>query len=405
MDNNSDFKNYEYRSKFKATQVGSIVISNHPISINNTIKDVKEFFELEKSLNSLVVEDESGNIIGLIHKSSLLYIKPSLFTFFKNRIETLISFDSMIVDSKEYIGHLINKIIKRNANDFFEDFIIYDYNNYLGIGTIIELFLKMNELRNNSLSLAKEIQSKLIKNNYKVKLPFDVYSYIETSRELGGDLFQYLNTKKNKYLISIFDVTGKDVSGSLITGVLSSYFSSLKNLLDEINEINLVKSLDRVCYEETTRFIFVSSILIFIDVEKQELSFYNFGLCPIILMFPENKEDEKIFVVPFKTSPLGIAPNRNQKDINKGHRKIKIRKDLKVLLFTDGVSEAQNKEGELFGIYRLIKILRKNIDKEDIELLDIIKNEISNFIYNNFFNDDVTILLLNFQKLFNKLDF
>ncbi len=88
---------------------------------------------------------------------------------------------------------------------------------------------------------------------------------------------------------------------------------------------------------------------------------------------------------------LGVMPEINQflED-----RELSLDSQDKVVLYTDGVTEARNEEGEMFGLERLIRFIEKYGNKPVRELINSIKQELYNFIGNCEVYDDITLVVM-----------
>lgn len=391
------------RSSFFENQVGSILKVVAPISKNASIKNIKEIFENNLDLKSLPVEDEIGSVFGIVTRERFLNYLSSFWNMFgEKNIKNLIESNVTSLDAREYIEDSLSKIIKKEMEaNLFQDFLIFHSNTYLGIGNVFDLISQVTKIKNTALENAKKIQNFFINKNESVKVPFKIHKYINASSQLGGDFYKIFKISDSYFLISVFDVSGKNVPASLITVVLSSFFSTYENMTikknKDFDKNEFIETLNQVCFDQTNAWMFVSGILMFADIKKKELEYYNFGHPPAIFTINDfYLKKLKLFSKKTSMSPLGISPSLQKIK----SMKIKIRRKLRVLLFTDGFPDAQNAEGEMFGIERIKKLIIEN----EQEVVDIfftnLKNRLRDFTRQKVFSDDATLLLLDFQELF-----
>ena len=398
----SDKEKY-IREKFSENQLGSLLRIVPLVSENSSIESIHKIFEC-RNLKTLPVEGRDGRLLGLIKKSSLKTLKASSWSILKNRtIKHLIDKNMFILDSKEYIEKALLLLLEKEKEEIFEDFVIFNYNSYFGMGNFFELITQVSKLKNTALDNAKKLQMFFINKNESVRLPFKLYKYIVTSNRLGGDFYKVLKISEDKFLVSIFDVSGKNVPASLITVVLSSFFSTIENTsllkCETLDYLEIAKSLNKVCFDQTNAWMFVTGILLFIDTSKKELEYFNFGHPPALFAFPdEYKEDSNILSTNRTLPPLGVSsftPNLRNKSL-----KMKIKRNLKILMFTDGFPEAKNIDGEMFGTERIQRLTNNYVMKGAKILFTEIKDTLANFTKEKAFSDDVAILFLDFEELF-----
>jgi sigma-B regulation protein RsbU (phosphoserine phosphatase) len=137
--------------------------------------------------------------------------------------------------------------------------------------------------------------------------------------------------------------------------------------------------------------MFITAQLALIDLSEQTLTVANAGHCPLLLT---NNEGETTQVSP-DGMPLGIVPETEFADQVLG-----LEKAHSVLLYTDGLTEARNPEGEWFGRERLIEWLRNatNASLNAKELSDDFLKELGRFQSSATIKDDQTFLILRSEK-------
>ena len=229
------------------------------------------------------------------------------------------------------------------------------------------------------LAIAKAIQRKMLPEEHPKWEGMTVDSFNLTSYEVGGDLFDFLEDKKNFY-VTIGDVSGKGISASLI---MASAQASLRALLKGgKKDLNLiVKRLNSVLLSITKSEMYVTFMILKINKNRKYLEYYNAGHLPGILI----RKNGKIAELKEGSYFLGMF---DQIEGNTG--KIDLHKGDSILLYTDGLSEYEvnSKELGVEGVKEYYKKSGKNIKKLS-ELLSVRKKRK--------LKDDLTMISINFH--------
>ncbi len=241
--------------------------------------------------------------------------------------------------------------------------------------TILE---KNKELEKYKAKMEKEIymasrfQKSLIPPKGKVTEEISIdYLYIPAI-QIGGDIFDIRKQPNGNVAFFIADVTGHGIVAALIAAILklsfvqaSSQYSSPYDIAQKINKDLL---------ETTTDEQFVSLFIGVVDIHSMELKYIRAG-------HPEQflKTQGKIIELSGDGFLIGITNN-----LLISEQKLSIMPDDIIYLYTDGITEAQNASGELFGVTRL-----KNILSHKDDLAAVLK-EIK--FFTTHFDDDITLV-------------
>lgn len=182
------------------------------------------------------------------------------------------------------------------------------------------------------LQLAKTIQetslTKDIENDN-----IQVLSYYHASKELSGDIFGCYEIAPHKYGIILLDVMGHGISSALITMSLQSLFQKL--ISQGVAAEKVMQELDQYLHElfqdNQDAWHYCTAIYINIDTKTKTMEYINAGHPPAIIQ-KRNGEQEELFA---NTPPLGMFEN-----INFASKVINYSRGTRILLYTDGVSEA-----------------------------------------------------------------
>ncbi len=241
--------------------------------------------------------------------------------------------------------------------------------------TILE---KNRELEKYKTKMEKEIymasrfQKSLIPKKGKISDEISIgYLYIPAI-QIGGDIFDIRKQQNGNIAFFIADVTGHGIVAALIAAILKLSFVQASS--QNSSPYDIAQKINKDLLETTTDEQFVSLFIGVIDTTKMELKYIRAG-------HPEQflKTNGKIVELGGDGFLIGITDN-----LLISEQKISIMPDDIIYLYTDGITEAQNEKGELFGVNRLKAILT---NKED---LAAILKEIKFFTTN--FEDDITLV-------------
>jgi len=235
------------------------------------------------------------------------------------------------------------------------------------------------------LSVAKEIQESMLPcifPPFPDRREFDIYAVMLPAREVGGDFYDFYFLDNNNLAVVIADVSGKGIPAALfmvITKTLIKNCSSCKNPKAVFESVN-----KKLCESNETG-MFVTAFMGIFNIPTGRFIYVNAGHNPPLV----KKGGSYQFL---KNEPcMFLAWNKDAKYIE---NEIILEKNDILYLYTDGVTEAINKDFTLFGEERLIAAANKYIDLKPKELLHAVKSEVDVFTDGAEQEDDITMLAL-----------
>jgi len=235
------------------------------------------------------------------------------------------------------------------------------------------------------LNLAKEIQKGLLPNPLPEPEGFDLAATNISSRQVGGDYYDIIQTEDGGYLIGIADVTGKGVPASLLMANLQSMIHALSPL--DITLSEATSRINDIIYNNTPSDKFITFFWGKLDAGGTSFRYVNAGHNPPYLLRAEDDEPE---VLSAGGVILGAVPSMapyedDTIDFGSG--------DL-LVMFTDGVTESMNPEQtEEYEEKRLVKCIQKNRDKTSAQIMQAIIEDIKEFSDDTQY-DDITMVVL-----------
>jgi serine phosphatase RsbU (regulator of sigma subunit)/anti-sigma regulatory factor (Ser/Thr protein kinase) len=198
------------------------------------------------------------------------------------------------------------------------------------------------------LQIAADIQRSLLPATLPACPPFELSSVCQSALQVGGDFFDVIQTGEGDTLLVIADVMGKGVPAALFAAVLRSTIRSMPQLFRQPGE--LLEAINHTLFEDLSRVdMFVTTSLVYLDARHRQLISASAGHCPLLVWQPETSLTETAGNSGF---PLGIE-SRTQYP----QTVTPMPPGAVALLYTDGISEAKNESGEMFGDQALARLL------------------------------------------------
>ncbi len=238
------------------------------------------------------------------------------------------------------------------------------------------------------LNLARQIQRNSLLSEFPPMPGAEVHAVYIPSRQVGGDFYDVVPTGDGSFLVAIADVSGKGVPAALLSSMLQA---SLRTQADGTRPLaEILRTINALMYRSTATQQFATFFLARIDTTARTLTFSNAGHnYPIVIRKGGTRRTLErggtilgiIEHVEFEEDQVILAPG-----------------DL-VVLYTDGVSEAMNDEGEQFGEERLHACLGGlPTGLPAREVTDRLLAEVRTFLDGAEPQDDVTLLVLRMTE-------
>lgn len=233
------------------------------------------------------------------------------------------------------------------------------------------------------LNIAREIQQGLLTSDFNIGSEWKVHGKNVASLEVGGDYFDVIKLEDGRVALVIADVSGKGAGASLL---MSNVQASLRALINIESDLGLlVRRINEILYENTTADKFVTFFVAVLDPISRKLTYCNAGHNPP-LRFSETGE---VTTLEEGGLIIGMMPG-----VEYETETIDIVKGDKIVMYTDGITEAEDKEEVEYGEERLINHIKRNLQLSPEELLSSIVDDVNNHAVDLSSQDDVTLLIL-----------
>jgi serine phosphatase RsbU (regulator of sigma subunit) len=239
------------------------------------------------------------------------------------------------------------------------------------------------EAYQKELQIGKEIQASLLPPGTIDFHDLKSAIYFQPAKEVAGDFYDWMQKEDNLF-ITIADGVGKGISGCLYAFDLRSTLRTCETIYDDLSEIT-IKTNAIFCEDTKESGSFVTAFLAKYQAPTKELSYINCGHNYPILK--RGKGHIERLDTPGIAFGVEIFDSVEMK-------KITLEPNDFIIFYTDGLTDAQNKDRKLFSEKRLINIIETASYNTPDELINLIKLEISLFTKQTDQYDDITILIL-----------
>ncbi|NOZ61240.1 MAG: SpoIIE family protein phosphatase [Calditrichaeota bacterium] len=233
------------------------------------------------------------------------------------------------------------------------------------------------------LTLAREIQQKLLPPTCPSYKKFEIAGVNVSSLQVSGDYFDCIPLDEQRVCLAIADVSGKGTPASLLMANLQATLNALME--PNTNLVEITGKINNLIHKNTNYDKFITFFICVLDVESGELEYVNAGHNPPILA----RKDGNYDLLSTGGLLLGMMPNV---PFEKGTTEM--REGDWLVMYTDGVTEAQDKTGDEFGDERLIEFILKNRENSAEKMKQALLNEVKEFTENLPQSDDITLVIV-----------
>jgi phosphoserine phosphatase RsbU/P len=242
------------------------------------------------------------------------------------------------------------------------------------------------------MDIAREVQSRLFPQVFPKLATLEYAGDCIQARQVGGDYYDFWDLGSRHLALVLADISGKGISGALLMANLQANLRSRsavarQDLLNASRDGNwlpgLLKSVNQLFYENTPDDRYATLFLAVYDDASRELEYVNCGHNPPLL-FRATGEVERLTAT---ASVIGIAAEWECTT-----ERVQLRSDDVLVIYTDGVTEANDAGANEFGEDRLQDVVKKHRDASPTELLAAIQQGVKNFSFGEQF-DDLTLIV------------
>ena len=218
------------------------------------------------------------------------------------------------------------------------------------------------ERMESELRIARDIQMSMVPSVFPSVEGLDMYASMTPAKEVGGDLYNFVE-KGDKLYFCIGDVSGKGVPASLFMTLATRGFLTL----------------------------FVTMFICMYDLKQGRIEYCNAGHNPPII---GNADGQFSFLdVKESNAPIGLWP-----DLEYVGEEMDLTDNSMMLLYTDGLNEAENRQQEQYGEERIIQFMNSHASQSTRDIIEALKADTDQFRDGAEQNDDLTMLAFRITR-------
>ena len=246
------------------------------------------------------------------------------------------------------------------------------------------------------LKIARSIQMSLLPQGPLQMPGVSLSGRCEPAREVGGDYYDFLPLDNDRLGILIADVAGKGTSAALYMAELKGLVLSLSR--HHVSPRTMLIEANRIISKHLDARSFITMTYAVVDLRARTMTCSRAGHCPLVYVPGPEAHSRAPQVLTPEGMVLGLQFDLGDtfdRLLEEVTRPLG-RGDLFVL-YTDGISEAMNEQGDCFGDQRLVDLAERNADLKSDALCERILSEVHTFAGDAAQHDDMTMVLLKIE--------
>ncbi len=242
------------------------------------------------------------------------------------------------------------------------------------------------------LDIAREVQLKLLPQHVPTLDGLTIAASNVSAERVGGDYYDFLLLDDNRLCLVIGDVSGKGVSAAFYMAEMQGIFQSVSRLAPKPAEF--LTHANAALAHSLDKNVFISLIYGVLDLNKEEFTMARAGHCPVAKI---NLNGDAEYLRP---SGLGLGLDRGVLfEKNLEEERISLQPGDVFVLYTDGVVESRNNEGEEYGYDRLLEALKEYRHEDAQEIHAALIKDLDTFLGLETYDDDMTMVVLKWNGI------
>ena len=245
------------------------------------------------------------------------------------------------------------------------------------------------------LEIAMQIQTSMLPRDFPPfhgrKDEFDLYAEVHPAKEVGGDFYDFFFIDDDRFAVVVADVSGKGIPAALF---MATTKTMIKNRLQSVEKPELaLEVINRELCDNNITSMFVTAWLCVLEISTGRLMYVNAGHNPPLLMRGGGHKQGQDQGFEFLVSPPDLVL-AGMEDTRYHCRQAQVAEGDVLFLYTDGIVEAEDTDGNFYGKERLKAFLDANASQPLREMFPGLRADITAFARGAEQSDDITMLAL-----------
>ena len=360
---------------------------NHDLVISDIIMNVMDGIEMAKIIKNVNIDQD---IIFLSAYTEQRFLTKAIEIGVDGFVFKPINTDSLYQtiykslnqvhlkkENQEYKNNLERLVEERSADLRLKNRELQE---------MIKEVRKSNALK-EEMRIAQKVQENFLPKTLPQSYKMQIATFFEAAQYVGGDYYDLFYSNDKSINIIIADVSGHGVAPAItmstFRGVCRSVFSLQMQFEKQIELIN-----NLICEDSKNNDFFITAFFIKYYEHENRFEYISAGHNEMIFY---NSLEDRLYELKSTTIPLAVFPDKKYKSINRN-----LNKNDFLVLYTDGLTEANNEEKQMYELKRLKEIVAKSTQLEAKGILSNITSSLEDFTGSRPRNDDTTALVVKF---------
>jgi serine phosphatase RsbU (regulator of sigma subunit) len=255
---------------------------------------------------------------------------------------------------------------------------------YYEVGENLVQEIRERDLVEQELELARSIQQASLSKEVPTLEGWQIAPFYQPAREVGGDFYDFFELDDERVGVVVGDATGKGVPAALVVSATSSMLRAVARVLGSSSPGEVLSQVNETLSARIPQNMFVTCFYAILDPKSATLSYANAGHDLPYL----RRSDGDVEELRARGMPLGLMAGMGYEE-----NEIELGADEGVLFYSDGLVEAHDPQGEMFGFPRLRALVAKHNEEEPLG--EFLLEELYSFVGEGWEQeDDITLLTL-----------
>jgi serine phosphatase RsbU (regulator of sigma subunit)/ketosteroid isomerase-like protein len=233
------------------------------------------------------------------------------------------------------------------------------------------------------LRVARRIQQASLPKETPTLAGWQVSPFYQPAREVGGDFYDFFELEDGRVGVVVGDATGKGIPAALLAEATSNMLRAVAQALDSTSPGKVLERVNETLLARIPPNMFVTCFYAILEPESGSLTYANAG--HDLPYLHRNGDAEELRA---RGMPLGLMPGRGYEE-----KKTILEAGERALFYSDGLVEAHDPKGEMFGFPRLRALIAEHA--EERSLGNLLLEELYSFVGDSWEQeDDITLLTL-----------
>jgi len=248
---------------------------------------------------------------------------------------------------------------------------------------LLQKEMVVRERLETEVQLARQIQQTCIPESLPQFPDWELAARWKTARQVGGDFYDVFDLPGKRLGLFIADVADKGVPAALFMALTRTLVRAAVTELE--TPAMAMERVNDLLMPDTRQGMFVTAVYAVLDMENYELTYVNAGHNPPLWV----KQNGEVVRLTRTAIALGVVTGQPVEQ-----RTIKFESGDNLLLYTDGLTESFNNDGQFYGEERLLESIKSSPCSSASDLLDVVESSLLNFVKDMPPADDLTMLVL-----------